>query len=310
MSKLDHNISLARRCIDYVNSLNIKSVNVPFRFGTYYKYSKYHRFVLGATRCETVGASDQVLNRRRLVLAILADGTKSKKQRRAAVKALMVQWGDNYFRAATQRFFDEITDRKDEERVRNCRRAMKTRHGNCGEKSSVCATWLLENRPGHEVILWVNGGTAYDHAWVVFDHNAPNWDGTIANLGSDAVVVDGWTGDYYQAKHPLRYWHGGGANPFQITVRHNILNASGNIKVGERVRRRDWTESFSPHFRLAYAEQGPSTYEPQGSYLLRTYMAKVLRSAKKDDGWDEARAIQAALADMGPDDDDFEFEDD
>src|SRR5262245_25045239 len=98
MSKLDQNIRLARRCISDLNGLNIKSNNVPFRRGTYFKCSKYHSFVMSATRCETVGIPDQVLDRRRQVLSLLADHTKTKEQKRAAVKALMVQWGPLYFR--------------------------------------------------------------------------------------------------------------------------------------------------------------------------------------------------------------------
>jgi hypothetical protein len=58
----------------------------------------------------------------------------------------------------------------------------------------------------------------------------PLRDRPVRDASSDAVV-DGWTGDYYQGRHPLRSWHGGGGNPFQVTVRHNILRADGNIKV-------------------------------------------------------------------------------
>jgi hypothetical protein len=81
------NIQLARRCIYDLNLLNIKSDNVPFRRGTSYKCSDYHSFVLSATRCETVGIPDLVQNRRRQVLSLLADDTRTKEQRRAAVKA-------------------------------------------------------------------------------------------------------------------------------------------------------------------------------------------------------------------------------
>ena len=306
MSKLDNNIRLARRCIDYVNGLNIKSDNVPFRLGTY--FSKYHSFVLSATRCETVGVPDEVLQRRRQVLTLLADRTKPKKRRRAAVKALMVRWGDDYFRKHNGGFFDEISRSKDEMRIRCCRRVMKTRHGNCGEKSAVCATWLLENRPGNEVILWVSGKN-YDHAWVVYDHYSQGWDGVVANLSGDAVVVDGWTGDYYQAKHPFKFWHGGPANPFQLTVRHNILNASGSIEIDEYVRPRDWAESFSPHFKLAFADQPPSTYEPEGAYLLRALKPSGLAD-RRDEGWDERKALQMALDTLSDDFGRFELADD
>jgi hypothetical protein len=309
MSKLDKNISLARRCIDYVNGLNIKSNNVPFRLGTYHKYSKYHSFVLSATRCETVNVPEKVLQRRRQVLSLLADDSKSKKTRRAAVKALMVQWGERYFKQYTDGgFFDDISRYEDEMRVRSCRRVVKTRHGNCMEKSALCATWLLENRTGNEIILWV-GGKNYDHAWVVYDHDSPGWDGTIANLSGDAVVVDGWTGDYYQAKHPHKFWHGGLANPFQLTVRNNVLNASGNISVTEHVQPRDWAESFSPHFKLAFADQPPSTYERDGSYLLRALKPSGLADLR-DRGWDEGKALQMALDHMSDEYEHFELADD
>jgi hypothetical protein len=212
----------------------------------------------------------------------------------------MVEWGPTYFyRYKTGGFYATRTDRADERRIRDCRRVMKTRHGNCGEKSSLCATWLLENRTGNDVILRVSAST-YDHAWVVYDHNAPDWDGVIDHLSDDAVVVDGWTGDYYPAKEPFSvlnaFRYGGPPNPFQVTVRYNILNASGNISVKEHVRLRDWTESFSPHFRLAYAGQPPSTYEPEGSTALRYYSTSYVRGC-----WDplfhrEEQAIRRALA--------------
>jgi hypothetical protein len=310
MSTLDDNIRLARQCIDYVNGLNIKSTNVPFRRGTYQKYSKYHTFVLDATRCETFGVSRPVLQRRRQVLTALADTTRTKQQRRAAVKAMMNSWGEDYFFNSTPGgFFNSHRSAfKDEPRIRNCRRVIKTRHGNCNEKASVCATWLLENSRGNQVILWVYGGTAYDHAWVVYGHPDPYWNGVIDQLSSDAVVVDGWTGDYYQAKHPLRYWHGGAANPFQITVRHRILNIDGNIRLKEHVHWRDWATSFSPHFRLAFAHRHPSTYEPLGSHLLRVY--GDLKTVRDKDGWDEAQAIQFALDHLLAGQDDYELADD
>jgi hypothetical protein len=310
MSKLDRNIQLARRCIEYVNALHVKSINVPFRLATYYKFSNYHYFVLGATRCETRGVPERVLTNRRFVLQTVADQTKSRKQKRALVKAQINRLGVTYFDDHTPKdCFDQATDRKDEMRIRLCRRAMKTRHGNCMEKSALTATWLLENRPGDENILWV-AGNAYDHAWVVFDPGAPKWDGVIANLSDDAVVADGWTGDYYQAKHPQKFWHGGLANPFQLTIRNRVRHASGNIGVLENVRPRDWAESFSPHFRLDYADQPPSTYEPQWSYLLRVYKMKECRSARDEGGFDEAKAIQAVLDHVEDGDDELELEDD
>src|SRR5262245_51165445 len=155
MSKLDHNIRLARRCIDYVNRLNIKSTNVPFRLGTYGKYSRYHRFVLSVARCETRGVPPQVLEKRRLVLQTLADDIRTKQQRRARIKDFMNVWGEEFFSRYTPNgFFNtRVTTREDEERIRLCRRVVKTRHGNCSEKSALCATWLLENSGGNENIL-------------------------------------------------------------------------------------------------------------------------------------------------------------
>jgi hypothetical protein len=149
---------------------------------------------------------------------------------------------------------------------------------------------------------------------VVLGHNAPHWDGTIANLSDDAVVVDGWTGDYYQAKEPFSvlnaFRYGGPPNPFQTTVRYNIQNASGNIKVVEHVRWRDWAESFSPHFRLACADHPTNTYEPQGSYLLRVRQAGTWKDARDNRGWDEAKAIQYALLHLAAGNDDYLLADD
>src|SRR5262249_54905009 len=133
---------------------------------------------------------------------------------------------------------------------------------------------------------------AYDHGWVVYDHNAPHWLGTIATLSDDAVVVDGWTGDYYQAKQPFNFLNGGLANPFQLTVPYNINNASGNIRATDHVQPRDWAESFSPNFKLAYAAQHPSTYEPQGSTALRLLSPSFTRTIR-DAGLNEQQGVQA-----------------
>src|SRR5262249_26266386 len=102
MSKLDRNLRMARRCIDSVHRLHIKSTDVPFRRGAFTRRSRYHNFVLSVTRCETVGVPVEVRERRRQVLALLADITLSKRRKRAEVKALMRQWGEKCFKQYTR----------------------------------------------------------------------------------------------------------------------------------------------------------------------------------------------------------------
>src|SRR5262249_20008407 len=109
---------------------------------------------------------------------------------------------------------------------------------------------------------------------------------------------------------PNALWYGGAPNPFQLTVRYNILNASGNIKVKEIVRRRDWAASFSPHFRLDNAAQPPHTYEPQDSHLFRAMTTNSPKTNRKAAGWAEAYAIQTAVAEVGRGPGDYELADD
>jgi hypothetical protein len=287
MSRLENNLETARQCINYLTAQNIKSINVWFRRGTYQTCSDYHYFLLGAARAETHKVPEQVLKRKRKVIETLADTVMTKKQKRTKIKEWVEKWGVAYFDQYTPTgFFSGLTRYDDESRIRSVRRSIQTEHGNCNEKSAVCATWLLENSV-NKVILWVGGGRyqtpkyfgkwgtpkdrTYDHAWVMFDTDDEAWNGNIDQLPDHALIVDGWTGDYYQARHRHKFWHGGVPNPFQLTVRNNIYGSNGHINIKEVVKPRPWDESFSPNFLLQHARAKPSTYEPEGMGHLRLW---------------------------------------
>lgn len=193
------------------------------------------------------------------ILQIL-HSTASKSQKKKQLTDLMKQTGfsgDGY----GYDWFINRTNAVDEERIRSVRKAIKFRHGNCQEKSGIAATWLLEQTQNGKDIAWV-GAQNWDHAWAVMA-NAGTLPGVMIGTGrystwpADAVVVDGWTSDWWPIHHPWDPIKGTAANPFQLFVRKKVLAAQTQIDVKEEL---EWPPVFAPTFKLEHAAKKNSTY--------------------------------------------------
>src|SRR5262249_54884042 len=130
----------------------------------------------------------------------------SKSEKKKRIKAMYERLGKDFF--WTGGLDNPESAHRDKARIREVRKALKFKHGNCRQKSAIASTWLLENTPGDKHILWVAANPAYDHAWTVYGYEGAYLDPDINNWNADAVIVDGWTSDWYQAKHPYDFTEG------------------------------------------------------------------------------------------------------
>jgi hypothetical protein len=299
MSTLSENMRLAKRAIKYVDSLDITSINVPFRITSYYKspLSDFDMFMLLYMRQESstdAGIVEQHAKKelqyykgpltekdKKEIIAIESPGVLAKlsgaKEVKKQIMAILRGGGGSSAKKKKLKelmekskfdkntfdftWFTTRTDADDENRIRTVRKAIKYRHGNCGEKSAVATTWLLEQTQNTKKIFWV-AAENWDHAW-----------GLMGSLGTfswamvtgrkyddwpeDVVVIDGWTSDWYPIKHPYNPVKGTAANPFQLYVRKKVQQAEKAIRVQEEL---DWPPEFAPKFRLAVAEKKNATY--------------------------------------------------
>jgi len=173
--------------------------------------------------------------------------------------------------------------RNERDRHKATRRALRTRLGNCGEKTNVAATHLIEATRGAIGICRVHG-KEYDHAWVLISrHKQQLIDGCralAANgrgkqlLPRDTVVVDGWTKDWWG----LRDWFNPLGNPRQLGVRCKIRSeiADNGLEVDEEVH---WPPALgNSYFRLRYAHLTQMDEALLGPHFTwATYQAAVTK---------------------------------
>jgi hypothetical protein len=197
----------------------------------------------------------EVLNERQQIALVIQSDVLSKKAKGKAVKEKMNRLGVAYFDLRSAQF-DEVSGDltgaggfrwhgspdntvargKDESRAR------LYGVGNCQEKSATTVNWLTQHNTGNRPIAWVCldsdhqwRGRNGDHAFAFFDIDPRNQGRqafNIADVGDNCVIIDGWTGDWYPAKHPYKFWKSM-ANPFQMGVRvliHNFGNGHINLK--------------------------------------------------------------------------------
>jgi hypothetical protein len=301
---LKENMELARKAIKYTDKLGITSINVPHRIGSYYgsPLSKFDLFMLRYMRTETsmatvegryqqqkgqwvqqlgrkLGADekdaiwDGIANKiqqdkvvRSQMLQII-HSTASKGQKKKQLHDLMKQTNFDPETFGVM-WHQTRTNAPDEERIRAVRKAVKFRHGNCGEKAAIAATWLLEQTENSKAIFWVNANN-WDHAWALLAD--PGLDITTVatapykNWPKDVVVVDGWTSDWYPIQHPYNAILGTAANPFQLYVRKKVQAAATQVTVKEEL---EWPPVFAPTFSLELAGEKNSTYERAPIQLL------------------------------------------
>jgi hypothetical protein len=188
-----------------------------------------------------------------------------------------------YTRAWTERGVLISPVRNERERHKRARRALRTRFGNCGEKTAVAATHLAEATRGTIGICRV-GGKQYDHGWVLISrHKQQLIDGCreLAKNGRgkgllprDTVVVDGWTKDWWG----LRDWFNPLGNTRQLAVRRKIRAeiADHGLEVDEEVNWPPFPENS--YFRLRYAHLTQMNESLLGPHVTwATYQAAVTK---------------------------------
>jgi hypothetical protein len=305
---LKENMDLAKQAIRFTDRLGITSINVPFRIGSYYgsPLSKFDLFMLRYMRTETstdtieqrykvmkgqwvehfgrklgLDEKDQIRSEitnqqlpkiqrdkvvRSQILQII-HSTASKGQKKKQLHDLMKQTNFDPDTFGVLWHFTR-TNAPDEERIRAVRKAVKFRHGNCGEKAAIAVTWLLEQTKNSKALFWVNAKN-WDHAWGLLadpglDENTVR---TVPykNWPKDVVVVDGWTSDWYPIHHPWDPIKGTAANPFQLYVRKKVQAAATQVNVKEEL---EWPPVFAPTFSMERAGEKNSTYEHPPMHLL------------------------------------------
>lgn len=181
---VSENLQMAKEAIYYVNNRNITSINVPFRIKSYHKsplsrfdmflfcYMRsevdvsddtfYHHYHALASRQEEHLArpitqeeanalgklvEDQLNLNRSMIPKIndILESTKTTSEKKKLLKELMESsnFNPDQFYVLWER---TTTDKPDEARIRSNIRAIQFRHGNCGEKSAVAATWRSTNQ--------------------------------------------------------------------------------------------------------------------------------------------------------------------
>jgi hypothetical protein len=307
VATLEENLRLAKRAIQFVDAQQIRSVNMKHQF---WNRTDFDSFLFGAMRCHPPDLDNVRKGHRRDLLTALRAPGQSLSRRKKRCKEYFKAWGSdkNYFwNGGVRVYWDVDPPGPDAQRIRAARRAMKFYKGNCNEKSAVAATWLLENRLGNDMIVWASGGP-YDHAYVIYDFRGANWDPSITNWNDEAVIVDGWTSDWYAVKQPydLRPWSDAHfPGPIQLHVRRMIQANTGNLGIKEWVWYRP--PQFSPNFTLAVARDPNSSYEappqPQPQPQPQEDEAIEVRDEDIISIADDRDALADTLEDGGPEDD-------
>jgi hypothetical protein len=109
--------------------------------------------------------------------------------------------------------------------------------GNCDEKASLAAEYIVHNTPGGKNLAvcsleeefkgatgWLTGAGG-DHVFLVYGLDQE--DTSVSNWGPNAVIVDGWMNDAYPAQHHLEWkygynYKGQRINLKQFTVRNMV----------------------------------------------------------------------------------------
>jgi hypothetical protein len=274
---------LAKKALEYLKSQGVKHINLlP---GEERKEGSWEDGIYDRVMYKMVqeGAKGKMKNLRREVLAVLRGGGTAFKKRQQVENILAPVF--DYARqnkGDVSPFFDSTRgsmrqaraydpyyggggNKPDEPRIRHTRKALKFGYGNCSQKSSIVATWLLENSVN--VPIFIMRCNPYDHAYVLLGN--VDFSQRFSRQPDDVFVVDGWSDDFYPANNgvqsegeDLRPY--GSPNGLQMNLR--------KILVGEQLKRGNILEEvhehkrplFAPGFCLARARE-PSPKGPAGS---------------------------------------------
>ncbi|MES9856247.1 MAG: hypothetical protein ABW166_06560 [Sedimenticola sp.] len=104
--------------------------------------------------------------------------------------------------------------------------AATTGIGNCDEKGRICYAALVGNPLLANSQVTLCSVINYDHIFVVVANNAVGGPTNLPQLGLTAMIVDGWSEDWYfpnlQWYHSKWYGLGNTPNPLQLYVRVQI----------------------------------------------------------------------------------------
>jgi hypothetical protein len=264
MTRLENNLTKGLAAILYLTGLNILSENHEDRHARQVlgladddeaalpDMTDLDTFLFWAARADHPSLPGPVLMRRWQIAQILNTPRLTPSAKRGLLEQFCRQWHWYYF-VPYAKLTGPVPGTPDEKRIRAVRRAVQFGYGNCGEKSAIVATWLLENSDGAENILWCSSEVP-NHQFVVFGHEGASWDGVLRSLSSDAVIVDGWSADCY----PPRALEGFQARaeedraaPEKIRDwgRDHVWKGDGGVEVLEYVHRSRPTR-FIRNFRL------------------------------------------------------------
>lgn len=145
--------------------------------------------------------------------------------------------------AANQATLDHYRDNNPDTIVQSFEDAASTGIGNCDEKGRMCYSSLASN-PMLNVgsVVTLCSAINYDHVFVVVADAAVGGATNLVQLGKTAMIVDGWTEDWYFPNLGLvdSKWNnlGNTPNPRQLYVRNKIsthqFEAYGAVPVGAR----------------------------------------------------------------------------
>jgi hypothetical protein len=261
MSELTQNLKLARKAVEYLQGLQVKSTNQPRQRIAYFlqdhglrkKAATLRGFMLDAARYNWRATGRPEKRAHRALVVRVMGSPFSRDEKKRLLRTLMAEWGPNHF--DDDEVYDDDRDPKgdDEQRIRSVRHAVRYRAGNCQEKSAICATWLLENGAAPQNIFWISCNPGYDHVMVLIGCVEADLHVSYSQMPDKAVVVDGWTEDYYQANSPNDIHHGVHApSVFQRVVRGRVHDHGPNGRVKEEVHLHSPPEAY-PDFRLDQA---------------------------------------------------------
>ena len=188
--------------------------------------------------------------------------------------------------------------------------AMREGVGNCHEKARILATSLISNPRLKGCHVKVMSSIDYDHVYVVVtDHEIKGEVNSLSDLGDNAMIVDGWTEDFYFPNQDYKIGHGNGVpNPRQAYVRRKVRNHAMEptdeaLSVTEsKIRRSDLptmalalAEDLTEGEELIDVKSGREVYGNNISAAPAKYNDLTYFSAKTANG-DEVRITENLLS--------------
>lgn len=273
------NIAIAKNAINYLKSLGIVSNNIRGNghykgdletfLGRYlrqeHRYTdqnivskfcaSYNKVAAKANKkiIDTAKARkmlNDIHDTRREILNILRSGQSSQK-RKTDLKSLLERKknsGDYVGDAWIQVNF--TTTKPDEQRIRLARKSIKFKTGNCYEKSAIIATHMIEATRGSKQIYWV-ASEGYDHCFAILaDKGQLSRDDVQSKptyeWPGNAVIVDGWTGDYYNCSEIRN--KAGIFKMHKNIARKGIVNGFDSIQNREAIKREEEKKNLQKEF--------------------------------------------------------------